>query len=389
VATTGLSIVVSGMIAADPCQGGATWAVLQYILGLKQLGHDVTFIEPLKKAALRPEAAPLSESRNGVYFREVMQDFGLVESAALLLADTSETLGPDYRQLLQITRRADVLLNISGMLEDPELIGRIPVRVYIDLDPAFNQLWQAAQGIDMRFSAHNRFVTVGQAIGQDGCAVPTCGVAWIPTLQPVVLRHWPPANAIIDDAFTTVGHWRAYGSIEHQGVFYGQKAHSLRRFMELPGMTSAKFMLALAIHLDETNDLALLHSNSWGLLDPGQVAGTPQSYREFIQGSRAEFGLAKSGYVVSRCGWFSDRSACYLASGRPVLAQDTGFGRFLPAGTGLLAFDTVDEALAGIEAIRTSYDVHARAARTLAEEYFDSDRVLNRLLQSIGATADV
>jgi hypothetical protein len=286
--------------------------------------------------------------------------------------------------LREVARRTDLLVNVSGMLADGELTGRIPVRVYLDLDPAFNQLWHATQGIDMRFAGHNRFVTVGQAIGRPECTVPTCGLPWVPTLQPVVLAHWPMAEGVTHDALTTVGNWRGYGSIEYGGVFYGQKAHALRPLISLPTLTDEKFVLALAIHPDEKKDLAALAGNGWRLLDPAEVAGTPASYRRFVQGSMAEFGIAKSGYVASRCGWFSDRSACYLASGRPVLAQETGFSRFLPTGEGLFAFETCDQVLAGIEVLRRNYTRHARAARALAEEYFDSDKVLTRFLQGIG-----
>jgi hypothetical protein len=380
-----LTILLSGMLAADPHQGGATWAVLQYLLGLTRLGHDVCLVEPVSPQALRPAGAPLHASDNAAYFRRVVADFGL-QHAALLLTGTRQTVGLPHAALLARASGADVLLNISGMLTDEEVIGRIPVRVYLDLDPAFIQLWHAAQGVDMRFAGHTHFVTIGQAIGRPGCPVPTCGLGWIPTPQPVVLEHWPVAGPVTHDALTTVGNWRGYGSIEHEGVFYGQKAHSLRRFITLPTRSPAPFLLALAIHPGEAADLAALHANGWGLLDPAQVAGTPADYRAFIQGSWAEFGIAKSGYVASRCGWFSDRSVCYLASGRPVLAQETGFSYFLPVGEGLLAFDSADEALAAIDALRSDYPRHCRVARALAEEHFNSDRVLARLLQRIGVS---
>jgi hypothetical protein len=236
----------------------------------------------------------------------------------------------------------------------------------------------------MRFVGHTHFVTIGQAIGRPDCAVPTCGLRWITTPQPVVLAHWPVAESLTFDALTTVGNWRGYGSIRHGGVLYGQKAHSLREFISLPTLTDERFMLALAIHPDEARDLDALAENGWSLLDPRSVAGTPASYRSFIQGSRAEFGIAKSGYVASRCGWFSDRSVCYLASGRPVIAQETGFSRFLPTGQGLFAFDTLDDVLAALDELKRDYARHARAARALAEEHFDSDRVLTRLLQQLG-----
>jgi hypothetical protein len=273
------------------------------------------------------------------------------------------------------------------MLTDPELIGPIPRRVYLDLDPGFVQLWHAVQGIDMRFAGHTHFVTIGLAIGHADCSVPTCGLPWITTPQPIVLEHWPVAGAVTRDAFTTIGNWRGYGSVEHGGVSYGQKAHSLRPLIELPLLTPQRFELALGIHSDETNDLAALAANGWILLDPAEVAGTPDRYRRFVQESKAEFGIAKSGYVASRCGWFSDRSLCYLASGRPVLAQDTGFGRWLPVGEGVLSFSTLDEAVAGADAIAADYPRHAGAARRIAEQFFDSDIVLSRLLDRIGAAS--
>ncbi len=380
-----LTIVVSGMIAADPHQGGATWAVLQYLLGFRRLGHDVYFVEPIASGALRPNDATLANSTNTVYFQDVVAEFGLDKHAALLLAGTRETVGLSYDELLEKTARADVLVNISGMLTDETLIGKIPARVYLDLDPGFIQLWHAVQGIDMRFAGHTHFVTIAHAIGLPDCPIPTCGRQWVTTWQPIVLEHWPAADTIDYHAFTTVGNWRGYGSVEHEGVFYGQKAHSWRRFITLPTLTTESFMPALGIHAQETKDLEALAANGWRLLDPAVVAGTPATYRSFIRSSKAELGIAKSGYVASRGGWFSDRSACYLASGRPVLALDTGFGRYLPTGAGLFTFGTIEEALDGIAQISSDYARHSRAARALAEEYFDSDRVLSRLLQMIGA----
>lgn len=374
-----LTILFSGMLAGDPHQGGASWAVLQYLLGLRRLGHDVLFVEPVKPAG----GAPLADSAAAGYFRQVAARFGLADSAALLLAGTRQTVGPPYDDLRERAGRADLLVNVSGMLADPELVADIPVRAYLDLDPAFVQCWHA-QGIDMRFAGHTHFVTVGQAVGTPDCPVPTCSRDWVTTLPPVVLDEWPAGDAIAHDGLTTVANWRGYGSVEHQGVFYGQKAHSLRRFIDLPTRTAERFLLALAIHPGETKDLEALTANGWGLLDPAAVAGSPDAYRQFVRGSKAEFGIAKGGYVASRCGWFSDRSACYLAAGRPVVAQDTGFGRALPTGEGLLSFATADDALAAIDAINADYPRHRRAARALAGEYLDSDRVLARLLARLG-----
>ena len=382
-----LRILISGMVASVPHQGGATWAVMQYVLGFRRLGFDVYFVEPIAPTALQPGATILAQSRNAAYFRRVMREFGLEQRSALLLADTETTVGLSYSQLQTIASHTDVLVNISGMLSDRAITDRIPVRIYVDLDPVFNQLWHTVERIDMRFDGHTHFVTVGRAIGEPGCVVPSCGLSWIATCQPVVLAEWPLADRIVYDGLTTVANWRGYGSIEYEGVFYGQKAHAFREFIALPTLSRERFIVALSIHSDEVKDLAALRDNRWELLDPATVADTPPSYRAFIQGSRAEIGIAKAGYVTGRSGWFSDRSACYLASGRPVIAQDTGFSRYLPTGSGLMSFTRQDEAADHAEALRLDYGAHSRAARAIAEEYFDSDRVLTGILQRVGAVA--
>jgi hypothetical protein len=381
-------VLVSGMIAADPHQGGATWAVLQYLTGLRQLGHDVYFVEPIAEHKQRPAGASLSRSANAAYLQAVMAQFGFDGRWALLRPGTRNTCGVAYEQLRRIATRADVLINISGMLAEPALTEQVPVRAYLDLDPAFNQLWHAAEGIDMRFDGHTHFVTVGQAIGTPGCAIPTCGRTWIPTLQPVVLSEWPSTPGPSRSAWTTIGHWRGYGSIRYRGVFYGQKAHSVRRLIALPRTIDEPLRPALSIDPGDARDLEALATNGWHLLDPARVAATPNRYRRFIQASKGEIGIAKSGYVESRCGWFSDRSACYLASGRPVIAQDTAFSRFLPTGRGLFAFSTVDDVRDAVGTIGGAYARHCRHARDIAEEYFEAGTVLGRLLDRIGASHD-
>ena len=353
-----LRILMAGTVAGNAMQGGAAWAVLQYVLGLQRLGHRVHLVEP----------TPASPSDADAYFTAVMRRYDV-----------------DGERLAE--RRAftdyDMVMNISGVL-DGDAIAAIPIRVYLDLDPVFNQLWNEA-GIERNFAAHNHFVTVGQAIGQPGCDVPTQGRAWIPTLPPVVLQHWPSVDGVETDAFTTVGNFRSYGSIEHNGMHYGQKAHSLRNFVELPRRSGDRFLLAMEVAAKESRDLAALIAQGWQLVDPRPAAGTPDNYRSFIQGSLAEIGIAKSGYVISRSGWFSDRSACYLASGRPVVAQDTGIAAFVPVGEGLLVFEDTDGAVAAVQEVRRDYDRHSRNARHFAEEFLDSDRVLKSLLERVGA----
>ncbi|AGA28595.1 glycosyltransferase [Singulisphaera acidiphila] len=383
---TRATILVSGMIAGHPNQGGASWVVLQYALGLRKLGHDVLLVEPIEATALRPAGSSLAESDNAAFFRRVVRSLGLERSSALLLAGTRQTVGVSYDRLERETRRADLLVNVSGMLTDPGLIGSIPRRVYIDVDPAFNQLWQEKHGIDMRYEGHTLFMTVGRAVGRPGCDVPTCGREWVATWPPVVLPLWPTAGLIRHHGFTTVANWRGYGSIEHGGLLFGQKAHTFRTLFDLPARARAPFMPALAIHPGEVPDLEALAANGWQILDPARLANTPARFRKFVQQSEAEFSTAKSGYVLSRCGWFSDRTACYLASGRPAIVQETGFQGEIPVGEGLFTFKTVDEAVEAVNAVRGDYPRHARAARHIAEEYLDSDKVLDRLLNLAFAT---
>jgi hypothetical protein len=205
----------------------------------------------------------------------------------------------------------------------------------------------------------------------------------MPTLPPVVLEEWPQVPGSEGGGFTTVAHWRGYGSIYHDGVHYGQKAHSWRPLLDLPERTAERFEPALEIHPGEASDVRALQKHGWRLVDPLTVADTPDDYRRFVQGSRAELAVAKSGYVVARSGWFSDRSACYLASGRPVIAQDTGLGRRLPTGKGLFTFTDVPDVVTAIEQLNEDYASHRSAARAIAEEYLDSDRVLNSVVDRV------
>jgi hypothetical protein len=361
-----LRILLSGMVAGDPHQGGATWAVLQYLVGLRELGHEVVLVEPVDE--LTPDRVryfeSLPDARTG---------------AALLKTGSDETAGMPFDELARFAADADLLINVSGMLADERLTEPIPSRAFLDLDPGFVQVWHAT-GEDMGFDRHTHFVTVGQAVGSPDCPIPTCGRDWITTLPPVALDHWPAQPRPPHEAFTTVGHWRSYGSMEHDGIHYGQRAHSLRALIELPRHTDAELHLALGIHLDETDDLAALRDNGWRLVDPTEAAGTPERYADFIRSSAAELCIAKLGYVASRSGWFSDRSACYLASGRPVVAQETGFGNYLPTGAGLIAFSDVAEAANAIDEVRAGWERHAGIARDIAGDLLDSRVVLTRLL---------
>jgi hypothetical protein len=271
-----------------------------------------------------------------------------------------------------------------GFLGDEEILASVPRRVFLDIDPGFGQMWSAL-GLHDPFAGHDAHVTLALNIGEPDCTIPTCGLNWITTVPPIVLDLWPRIVSR-GEAFTTIASWRgAYGPLQYQGRTYGLRVHEFRRFAGLPRLTGQSFRAALAIHESETKDLALLAENGWSLINPREVAGDPRSYQAFIQGSEAEFLVAKGMYVQTQGGWVSDRSVCYLASGRPVLAQETGFSRHCPTGEGLLYYATLEEAVAGIEEIVRRPQRHASAARELAEAYFNSDKVLGRLLQNLGA----
>lgn len=362
-------IVVASMVAGVPGQGGWVWAVLQWVLGLRQLGHDVLLVEPLE--CIQPATRSA--------FAAVVEEFGL-NGAAAMVTPGREAAGLDFDQVADRCRRADLLVNIAGVLGDPELFEPIPTRAYVDVDPGFTQLWHNSEGIDMGLAGHTAHFTVGLNVGSDRCPIPTCGIDWVPTLPPVVLERWPVRSGLEHDGLTTVANWRGYGSVDHGGVFYGQKAHAWRELFPLAQQSSRPCTPALAVHPDEHKDVAALAEYSWSLLDPAMVAGTPAAYQRFVSGSWAELGVAKSGYVASRSGWFSDRSVCYLAAGRPVVAQDTGFSDHLPVGEGLLAFDGVEDAVEAIATVANDYGRHRRAARAFAEERLDSRRVLGRLV---------
>jgi hypothetical protein len=381
-------ITIAGSIAQKPHQAGHSWQFLQYLLGFRRLGWDVLFVDRLEDALCRDgdgrPCAPQA-SVNLSYVDALMREFELGGAWSVVL-DGGRHAGLPRARVLEHVRDSDLLINVMGFLADDELLGAARRRVFLDTDPGFGQMWRDLGLADI-FAGHDAHVTIGERIGRADCAIPTCGLDWITTPQPVVLDGWPvaPPPAPGRDAFTTIGRWRgAYGPIDHGGRRYGLRVHEFRRFAGLPNACGGRFELALDIDPAETADLALLAGGGWSLVDPARAAATPRSYREYIAGSAAEFMVAKGMYVDTRSGWFSERSICYLASGRPVLAQDTGLADLYPLGEGLLAFATLDEAVAGVEAIRSDPALHARAARALAEQHFDSDRVLTRLLERLG-----
>jgi hypothetical protein len=292
-------------------------------------------------------------------------------------------IGMSRDQLTEQVECSALLINVMGFLDDEEIFGCASRRAILDIDPGFGQMWRELGLADI-FSGHDDYVTIGEGIGSPESTVPTCGLNWMTTRQPVVLDQWPiqPPGG---DGFTSVGSWRGpFAPVEYEGTTYGLRVHEFRKFLDLPERTGERFTVAMDIDEADHEDLARLRRSGWRLCDPRSVADSPAAYRTFIQRSGAEFMVAKNMYVRTRSGWFSDRSICYLASGKPVLAQDTGLTSIYPTGEGLLTYSTEDEAVAGVEEICGNYNRHSKAARAIAEEYFDSDKVLTALLGKLG-----
>ena len=366
--------VVAGALANKPGNGGEAWVRLNWALGLARLGFRVVFVEQIN--------APPPARGSIEYFRAVTNRFGLRD--ATLLDGSRSLVGPSRESVRMLARHAALFVNLSGNLRDLSLVEECARKVYVDLDPGYTQFWHA-DGIDVGLRGHDHHVTVGARIGAPKCSVPTSGIDWIPTAPPVVLVSWPVVQ-VGSGRFTTVASWRgAYGPIERDGHVFGQKAHEFRRVRELPRRAPFAFELALAIDPEDAVDRAHLVEAGWRLVDPGEVAFDPERFREYVHGSSAEFSVAQGIYVETRCGWFSDRTAAYLSAGKPALVQDTGLDGEIEVGKGLVLFRTLDEAIAGATAIAADYAAHCRGARSLAEKHFDSDVVLGRLLDLIGA----
>ena len=382
-------ILYSGALAQIPRQGGLTWLHLQFLLGLLRLGCDVVFLDSLSPEmciAATGQPTTLDWSENLHYVRQVMQQFGLGDKLAILCKHGRETIGQPRAKVLERASESACLLNVMGYLDDEEILSRVERRVFVDIDPGFPQMWKVL-GLHDAFQGHTDFVTLGRNVGRPDCAIPTCGLKWIGMPQPVVLGHWPMQPPKPAGAFTSIGAWRGPNApVEYRGHTYGLRVHEFRKFIELPGKVRARtrFEMALDIHPGDTKDIELLNENGWEIVDPMQVAGGPEEYRAYIAGSKAEFMVPKQMYVDTNSGLLSDRSVYYLASGRPVLARDTGIKHLYPVGEGLLTFNTIDEAAAGVEEINGNYDRHCKAAREIAAEYFDSDKVLTNLLDCLG-----
>jgi hypothetical protein len=359
-------VVVGGALANKAGSGGEAWVRMSWVRGLQRLGFDVWFVEELATV----DATAVE------YFRAVVDWFGLTDRA-VLWHEGDVLVGPSAARLLAIAPDA-ALVNISGHVRSPDLRARFARRVFVDIDPGFTQFWHARGETGAALDGHDAYFTIAENIGAPDCPIPVDGFTWRTVRQPVVLDDWPVLPPPAPDRFTTIANWRGpFGSVEFDGRTYGLKVHEFRKFLDLPRRSTQRFELALNIHPGDDRDLRALRERGWIVTDP-RAAARPDSFREFVQRSSAEFSVAQGVYVDTNSGWFSDRTVRYLASGRPALVQDTGFSRTLPTGTGLVAFRTLDEAVDGADAIASDHPAHCDAARALAEEQFASDRVLAR-----------
>jgi hypothetical protein len=346
---------------------------------LHELGHDVLFVNWVEQ---EPAAAAQR------YLARVMETWWHPSRAALVMGESLRPLwGVGADHVSKVARRADALITvaISGRKHPPSVLADIRPRILVDQDPGYSHLWAELVGsADQVFGVHDVYFTVGANVGTPRCAVPTFGLRWIPTWNPVVLDLWRPEAPIVRNQFTTIADWWGGKYLEFEGHVLGPKREEFLRFLDLPRRSGESIHLALDIPPGDP-DIQMLEGYGWEVASPALVE-SPEGYADWIGTSLGEFSCAKGVYVGTQCGWFSDRSACYLAAGRPVVVQDTGFGHLLPAREGLFAVRNVEEATEAFRAIRRDYARHAKAARRIAVEHFHAARVLAPLLAEAGIT---
>ena len=381
--------IVTGAVATYAV-GGVAWDYGQYALGLERLGFEVYYLEDTGRYTYDAAARTFTDDPSfGVQF---LQDtLGLLsprlaERWHFRAADGS-TYGLDRRTFGEIVASADLFLNHSGftLLRDEYL--SCPRKIFLDTDPGWNHFWVLPRSDELgppegcrSYRDHDYFFTYAERLGRPDCPLPDLGLSWQPTRPAVVRECWPCAAA--GSTWTTVMNWNDYGDrVEHAGETYGSKDVEFARVETLPSQVDSELELAIG---GNTAPRERLRQLGWRVVDGPSVSATAESYRRYILDSHGEFSVAKNIYAATRSGWFSFRSCCYLASGRPVVLQDTGFSELVPTGAGLIAYTTLDEAAQAIADVERDYEHHQAAARELARAHFDSDLVLTELLTRIG-----
>ena len=374
-------VLVLGYVVRGPL-GGLAWHHLQYVLGLVRAGYDAWFVEDSDDypGCYDPTTyACGTDPAYGLAFAAAaFARLGLADRWLYHDAHAGRWHGARAADADALCRSADLVLDVSGVNPMRPWLRAVPARALVDTDPAFTQIRHLTDpDARARAAEHTAFFTFGENAGRPGCIVPDDGFPWRPTRQPVVLDAWPVTPAPARGRYTTVMQWESYPACEYGGRRYGMKAEAFGSYADLPRRTPHPLELALG---SASAPRAALRAAGWHVRDPGPLSRDPWTYQRYLARSRGEFAVAKHGYVASRSGWFSERSAAYLASGRPVVVQDTGFTDWLPAGAGVLAFSTPDEALAALDEAEGRHAFHARAARDLAAACFDARVVLPRLV---------
>jgi hypothetical protein len=390
--TSRLRIIVTGLVGLYPL-GGVAWDYFQYVIGLARLGHDVYYHEDTWSWPYHPvenRYTPDGENSAGFigdFFRRYAKD---MERRWHYLHLHERSFGMERSDFDEVARTADLFINVSGDCFIPDALSPRCVKVFLDTDPGYNQIMLSerfawSENVERwceTVMAHDRHFTNAENINAPDCLVPHVGLKWIPTGRPVLLPLWDPVAGVkpAETApWTTVMTWNAFkGKLAYKGVEYKSKGSEFEKLIDLPRHVRVPLKVAIG---GVDAPLERVASRGWEVVDGPGATLSPARYLEFIAGSRGEFSIAKHVYVAMRTGWFSYRSACYLAAGRPVVVQDTGFSRILPTGEGLLTFTTPEEGAAAIAAVEEEYPRHAEAARALAEEHCDSGRVLTRLIE--------
>ena len=400
-----LRIVIIGTLASDPYAGMA-WMHMQIAAGLRRLGHDVYYFETTSTWPFDPvRQTRVCDSDYAVpYLSRVAESFGLADRWAYRRSfSDKEWLGLSQAKAEELLASADAVFNVAGatrLKEEGLKVGRL---IYLGTDPVYHEVSFANGGEDGRIvvEEHDDFVTYGENIGNADCIVPPLPRLKARTRQPVLLDLWAD-GARSNSAFTTVGNWKQAGcETRLNGEQYHWSKHfEFLKFIDLPQRVGQPLELAMNLADQKTikhglgtvlpafgitsDEKRMLQANGWRLVDAPPFTTDPWLYRDYIRPSRGEFTVARDLHVRLRSGWFSERSACYLAAGRPVITQDTGFGTVLPTGEGLFAFNSMEEILAAFEEINADYEKHSRAARAIAEEYFKAETVLTKLLGDLG-----
>lgn len=379
-----MRIVLLGYIVRGPL-GGLCWHYLQYMIGFRQLGHEVLFLEDSDDY---PGCYDPSINETGTdpsygieFITSLFKKYGLENNWSYYDDHGGQWYGLSKVKVADFCKTADIVLNISNVNPLREWWTQIPTRILLDTDPAFTQIRHIEEERYRNIAMHhNHFFSFGENIYKEGCGIPDDGFKWKPTRQPVNLHLWKISEPHPSGYWTTVMQWDSYKPRQFNGMSFGMKSASFNEYIDLPELIDGKFQLAIGA---ATAPLEKLRNAGWQLVNPLAVTLNDETFQQYLQASKGEFSVAKQGYVVCNSGWFSERSAGYLASGKPVLLQETGFSDIIETGRGLFSFKSPVEATAAITEINSDYTKHCSYAREIAESFFDSDKVLTSMLNEL------